>query len=82
MQAQGMQWRATWALHTRSSCKGHNNKDDVFLITGGKSVMNIAILLIALVSSEKVYFILTTKKSFGAKRHTVKVILVFKWAEL
>lgn len=44
--------------------------------------MNIAILLIALVSSEKVYFILTTKKSFGAKRHTVKVILVFKWAEL
>lgn len=50
----------TGALYAQSSCKRHNNKDDVLLIIGGKSVMNIAVLVISLLSSGKVYFILTT----------------------
>ena len=48
MRMQDMQvWAEwTWALHPRRSHKGRNNKYDVSLIIGSKSVANIAIYLL------------------------------------
>lgn len=66
----------TWTLYFQSSYKVHNNKNDILLIIGDENVTNIAILLIVLLSSEKVCFILMREKSSGASATKIKVTLV------